>query len=51
MIISYKITFEYYKCLLKYDDIVFINSCIELADRNPLDLERFEEIVINKKNG
>ncbi len=51
MIISYKITFEYYKCLLKYDDIVFINSCIELANRNPLDLEHFEKIVTNKENG
>ena len=35
----------------KYDDIVFINSCIELANRNPLDLEHFEKIVTNKENG
>ncbi len=50
MIISYKMTFEHYRCLIKYDDVVFINSCIEIANRNPMSLERFEEIINTKRN-
>lgn len=49
MIISYKLTFDHYKCLLKYDDVVFINSCIEIINRNPMNIERFEEIINGKK--
>lgn len=50
MTLSYRLTIEHYKVLLKYDDISFINHCIDFYLKSPLSLDKFIEYVNNMKS-